>query len=215
MLIGIAYHPYQIPKFRLCQIYIYIKIISNISKLYQIPSLDYKLHKHKDYVWSFSLKFCFFSQLSNNYWWFINVCWMNKCGFGGKRLDNICNSHIKEGLSARLCCQLFGKNQLLIRVNFLRCVPQHLVSWLTKKVAWIFFFKFYLWWILSYIEMKQPWVYMCSPSQSLLPPPSPPVAWIFNSFSSMLLNIPQLLKRIHGQLWDHVKLLILDAENLL
>ena len=140
MLIGIAYHPYQIPKFRLCQIYIYIKIISNISKLYQIPSLDYKLHKHKDYVWSFSLKFCFFSQLSNNYWWFINVCWMNKCGFGGKRLDNICNSHIKEGLSARLCCQLFGKNQLLIRVNFLRCVPQHLVSWLTKKVAWIFFF---------------------------------------------------------------------------
>ena len=142
MLIGIAYHPYQIPKFRLCQIYIYIKIISNISKLYQIPSLDYKLHKHKDYVWSFSLKFCFFSQLSNNYWWFINVCWMNKCGFGGKRLDNICNSHIKEGLSARLCCQLFGKNQLLIRVNFLRCVPQHLVSWLTKKVAWIFFFNF-------------------------------------------------------------------------
>ena len=37
------------------------------------------------------------------------------------------------------------------------------------------FFFFYLWWILSYIEMKQPWVYMCSPSQSPLPPPSPPV----------------------------------------
>ena len=34
---------------------------------------------------------------------------------------------------------------------------------------------FYLWWILSYIEMKQPWVYMCSPSQTPLPPPSPPV----------------------------------------
>ena len=33
-------------------------------------------------------------------------------------------------------------------------------------------FFFYLWWILSYIEMKQPWVYMCSPSFS--PPPSPP-----------------------------------------
>ena len=37
------------------------------------------------------------------------------------------------------------------------------------------FFFFYLWWILSYIEMKQPRVYMCSPSQSPLPPPSPPV----------------------------------------
>ena len=45
--------------------------------------------------------------------------------------------------------------------------------------AFIFFlffylFIFYLWWILSYIEMKQPRVYMCSPSQSPLPPPSPP-----------------------------------------
>ena len=38
-----------------------------------------------------------------------------------------------------------------------------------------FFFFFYLWWILSYIEMKQPRVYMCSPSQSPLPPPSPPI----------------------------------------
>ena len=29
-------------------------------------------------------------------------------------------------------------------------------------------------WVLSYIEMKQPWVYMCSPSRSPLPPPTPP-----------------------------------------
>ena len=32
----------------------------------------------------------------------------------------------------------------------------------------------FLWWILSYIEMNQPWVYMCSPYRSPLPPPSPP-----------------------------------------
>ena len=37
------------------------------------------------------------------------------------------------------------------------------------------FFFFYLWRILSYIEMKQPRVYMRSPSQSPLPPPSPPI----------------------------------------
>ena len=37
-----------------------------------------------------------------------------------------------------------------------------------------FHYFFYLWWILSYIEMKQPWVYICSPSRSPLPPPSPP-----------------------------------------
>ena len=46
-----------------------------------------------------------------------------------------------------------------------RCTMQHLF--------FILFF-FYLQWILSYIEMKQPWVYMCSPSRSPLPPPSPP-----------------------------------------
>ena len=40
--------------------------------------------------------------------------------------------------------------------------------------AAFYLFIFYLWWILSYIEMKQPWVYMCSPSRSPLPPPSPP-----------------------------------------
>ena len=37
-----------------------------------------------------------------------------------------------------------------------------------------FFNFFYLQWILSYIKMKQPWVYMCSPSRSPLQPPSPP-----------------------------------------
>ena len=42
---------------------------------------------------------------------------------------------------------------------------------------------FYLWWILSYIEMKQPWVYMCSPSQSPLPPPSPPIPSRFSQYT--------------------------------
>ena len=30
-------------------------------------------------------------------------------------------------------------------------------------------------WVLSYIDMNQPWIYMYSPSQSPLPPPSPPI----------------------------------------
>ena len=30
-----------------------------------------------------------------------------------------------------------------------------------------------LWWLLPYIDMNQPWVYMCSPSWTPLPPPSP------------------------------------------
>ena len=28
-------------------------------------------------------------------------------------------------------------------------------------------------WFLPYIDMNQPWIYMCSPSWTLLPPPSP------------------------------------------
>ena len=44
----------------------------------------------------------------------------------------------------------------------------------TYFILFIYLFIFYLWWILSYTEMKQPRVYMCSPSQSPLPPPTPP-----------------------------------------
>ena len=31
-----------------------------------------------------------------------------------------------------------------------------------------------LWWFLAYIDMNQPWVYMCPPLWTPLPPPSPP-----------------------------------------
>ena len=30
-----------------------------------------------------------------------------------------------------------------------------------------------LWWVLPYIDMNQPWMYMCSPSWPFLLPPSP------------------------------------------
>ena len=60
-----------------------------------------------------------------------------------------------------LICIIFFR-MLLNLLNYLICIH-------------ILFFFFYLWWILSYIEMKQPWVHMCSPSQSPLPPPSPPI----------------------------------------
>ena len=42
--------------------------------------------------------------------------------------------------------------------------------WYWRRLFFFFFFVV----DLSYIEMKQPWVYMCSPSRSPLPPPSPP-----------------------------------------
>ena len=61
--------------------------------------------------------------------------------------------------------------------------------------------------VLSYTEMNQPWVYMCSPSRSPLPPPSPPDpsrssqctrpehlshASIYTCFDAVLLKHPTL-----------------------
>ena len=52
-----------------------------------------------------------------------------------------------------------------------------------NMVCFFFFFHLFLLeanyftilqWVLPYIDMNQPWIYMCSPSQSPLPPPSPP-----------------------------------------
>ena len=58
-----------------------------------------------------------------------------------------------------------------------------------------------MWWILSYIEMKQPWVYMYSPSQSPLPPPSPPAPSRFSQCTrSKRLSHASNLASAHFQL---------------
>ena len=59
----------------------------------------------------------------------------------------------------------------------------HLLLFLLKNqkplvVPPLFFsFIFISWrlikWVLPYIDMNQPWIYMCSPSRSPIPPPSP------------------------------------------
>ena len=70
---------------------------------------------------------------------------------------------------------LYSVNVCAIQIHFNRlkhyCIPKR-----NPTCSWcrILFFFFFLQWILSYIEMKQPWVYMCSPSRWSLPPPSPP-----------------------------------------
>ena len=55
------------------------------------------------------------------------------------------------------------------------CLMHQYQPFTSSLSSFIFYFFFYLQWILSYIEMKQPWVYMYSPSRSPLPLPSPPV----------------------------------------
>ena len=83
---------------------------------------------------------------------------------------------------------LFWGANILLKGNLWRQItlmknPAIFYLKIQKQSKMNIFFKlffFYLWWILSYIEMKQPWVYMCSPSQSPLPPPSPPVPCRFS-----------------------------------
>ena len=78
-----------------------------------------------------------------------------------------------------ICILSLKKCLLRSSPHVLSLFPQYCIVW-AVYILWklnlcrlhLFFF---LWWILSYIEMKQPSVYMCSPSQSPLPPPSPPI----------------------------------------
>ena len=96
---------------------------------------------------------------------------------------NIPSSHL---VFTMRCC--YGCHQGMMSENPRSFLPSHFLPpfffffavvnfiYLLFFLIFLFFFNFfYLWWILSYIEMKQPRVYMCSPSQSPLPPPSPPI----------------------------------------
>ena len=55
----------------------------------------------------------------------------------------------------------------------------HSIGSIVYSLVLFFFFQLeanyftLLQWFLPYIDMNHPWIYMCSPSQSPLPPPSP------------------------------------------
>ena len=88
---------------------------------------------------------------------FYGNCW----GHGCRRY--IFKSHHKKKKKHRMCHESKKRQS------------HHMFGMISGIFFYFYFlFIFYLWWILSYIEMKQPWVYMCSPSRSPLPPPSPP-----------------------------------------
>ena len=79
------------------------------------------------------------------------------------------------GKNIGVCYHSFSRGSFLPR-------DQTQVScWLKRKLCWF----------LSYIDMNQPWIYMYSPSQSPLPPPSPP-----NSSGSSQCTRPEHLS--HG-----------------
>ena len=71
---------------------------------------------------------------------------------------------------------LTSNRQILSFIRYYQMDNDIVLIYPSTFIFFYFFLKFfYLWRILSYIEMKQPRVYMCSPSQSPLPPPSPPI----------------------------------------
>ena len=58
-------------------------------------------------------------------------------------------------------------------------------------------------WFLPYIDMNQPWIYMCSPSRSSLPPPSPS-----HPSGSSQCTSPEYLSRAPSLGWRSVSSLI-------
>ena len=66
----------------------------------------------------------------------------------------------------------------------------------------LFIFSFL--WVLSYIDMNQPWSYMYSPSWSPLPPPSPP-----NSSGSSQCTRPEHLSHASHLGWWSVSFYII------
>ena len=97
-------------------------------------------------------------------------------------------SHLNFRLGMPVCWRAANSKQTL---GLFRCesdchaLPQlkqikETEKWLgSEQWYFLFFFIFILFilffqWFLSYIDMNQPWIYMCSPSRCPLSPPSPP-----------------------------------------
>ena len=105
--------------------------------------------------------------------------------------NNVCLIHTIFPVSGRM----YGMKQtldtcLFIHLYLLSVHFHHAFLCMLDVLVWIvyvlflllfFSFIFINWrlittfqWVLSYIDMNQPWNYMYSPSRSPLPPPSPP-----------------------------------------
>ena len=83
--------------------------------------------------------------------------------------------------------------------HFLHNTPLR-ISTIIISILFIFSIYFYqleanyfttLQWVLSYIDMNQPWSHMCSPSRSPLPPPFPPNS----SGTSQCTILPQFYRQ--------------------
>ena len=85
-------------------------------------------------------------------------------------------------MRAILCLRIFGKYFFFpaskAKFNAIRCLNcffqwEMFFFFLFKKIKKNFFNFTILYWFLPYINMNPPQVYTCSPSWTLLPPPSP------------------------------------------
>ena len=62
---------------------------------------------------------------------------------------------------------------LLFRGIVPKLLRQHILLFFFHFISWRLITLKYCSGFLPYIDMNQPWIYMCSPSRSPLPPPSP------------------------------------------
>ena len=86
-----------------------------------------------------------------------------------------------------------------------------IASSFAQILVFLFSFIFTSWrlitilqWVLPYIDMNQPWIYMCFPSWTPLPPPSPS-----HPSGSPQCTIPEHLSHASNLGWLSVSLLII------
>ena len=93
-----------------------------------------------------------------------------------------------------------------ILIYFIYFLFYLLFFWVFFGSAFSFFFFIYFYQLeanyftilqqfLPYIDMNQPWIYMCSPSQSPLPPPSPSQSLLLIPYFLLLGTIFQILPK--------------------
>ena len=81
------------------------------------------------------------------------------------------------------CKSTADSYQSMAKTTTLKIIKKQKNKIKSKDINMCLFFSIYfysleanyftiLYWFLPYIDMNQPWIYMCSPSRSHLPPPS-------------------------------------------
>ena len=152
------------------------------------------------------LRYFSFSIYSFIYFWKLWLCWVfaAPCGFSSR--VRAPGGQVLGATAHRLWFWCIGLIVLsipyplpvffAINQSFLGLERPPLLSRSFYHITFLFFFHLFLLvggWLLYNIvvvDMNQPWIYMCSPCWSPLPPPSPDITFLKICFANSFYGIP-------------------------